>query len=79
MHDLRPSDNVERLDPDNINIIVKPSLKTFNQIRSPILQKLLLKAYTVQLEELEKPDHDIYDAKYEKDLVKELQQKVARL
>ena len=70
---MRPSDSVDSLDPENITIIVKPSLKTFAQIRAQTLQKMLLKAYTVQLEELQKPDHDIYDAKYERDLVKELQ------
>jgi hypothetical protein len=69
-HDLRPNDDK----------IVRPSLKTFTEMPTNRLQRLLHDAYKKQLEELEKPDHEQYDKGYEEEcLIPSLKRKIAAL
>ena len=59
IHDLRPSSKS----------IIRPSLKTFNEMDTSRLQSLLLKAYRAQLDQLRAPTHQPYDGVFERDVL----------
>ena len=59
MYDLRP----------NTESIIRPSLSTFHKMEKSKLQSLLLDAYTKQLEELQKSDHETYDREFEQEVL----------